>query len=148
MLLDLLDEVLFRHYPHRCIHVLAVLEDENTRNRAYGEAHRSVLIRVDVELRNLDSSVILLGDLLDDRCDHVTRAAPRSPEVYYRYALVLLNFTGKIFIRHYSWICRLHLTLPLIVLGGRTGPRNPVTETGNFLLLSASGTTNREVLKR
>ena len=35
---------------------------------------------------------------------------------------MLLNFTGEIFIRHYSWICRLHLTFPLIALGGRTGP--------------------------
>ena len=59
MLLDLLDEVLCGNYPHHGIDMLAVLEEENARYRAHAEARCGVLIRVDIELRDLDSSLIL-----------------------------------------------------------------------------------------
>src|SRR5713226_4701463 len=81
MLLDLLVERGLRIGPDERVHVTAVPEEKNTRNRANVEAHAGLLVRIDVDLRDLDLPRVLTRQLLEDGGDGVTGAAPGGPKI-------------------------------------------------------------------
>src|SRR6266568_4528484 len=74
------EDPLLRHVADEPLGLLAALEEDHRRDRPDPEASGGDRVRVDVELR--DAHVVLLArDLLEDRCHHAARAAPRGPEV-------------------------------------------------------------------
>src|SRR5580765_252512 len=60
---------------------LAVLEQHQRRNAADAELGRHVAIFVDVHLGDLQATVVVLRDLVEDRRNHLARAAPLGPVV-------------------------------------------------------------------
>src|SRR4051812_32955307 len=60
---------------------LTVLEDDEGGDAHDIEAERQVRVLVDVDLDDADLAVLLVGDLLEDRGDHLARTAPFGPEV-------------------------------------------------------------------
>jgi hypothetical protein len=61
---------------------LAVLEEQEQRNRANIEFHSQVTGFIDVDLSNLRLSLDFTGELVEDWADHFTRATPLRPEVH------------------------------------------------------------------
>src|SRR5215475_14296843 len=60
---------------------LALVEDEERRDAHDVVATRDVRVVVDVELRDLDATGVLLGDVLEHGGDHLAGPAPLGPEV-------------------------------------------------------------------
>src|ERR1700730_4662996 len=59
----------------------AVLEENQRRDAADTELGRCLRVLVDVDLGDLDAIVVLAGDLIEDRGDHLARTTPLGPEV-------------------------------------------------------------------
>jgi len=91
VLLELRRELGLWNRAQHLIDDLAVLEEENQRDRANAEALREALILIYVNLCNLCLAGIFTGELLEDRTDHAARPAPGSPEVHHCEAIVLLD---------------------------------------------------------
>src|SRR5256885_10187448 len=69
-----------RHRPHDLVRHLAVLEEQQGGNAHHAVLLRHVLVRVDVQLADLQLALVLGGELIDERRDGAARAAPGSPE--------------------------------------------------------------------
>src|SRR5690242_6969128 len=67
--------------PDDLADLLAVLEDEEGRDAPDAVLGGCAWIVVRVELAELDLTVVLLSELVDDGSDHATRATPGGPEV-------------------------------------------------------------------
>ena len=67
--------------PTRRFSGCAVLEHEQRRDAHHVEAAGDVGVVVDVELGDRELARLLVGDLLEDRGDHLARPAPLGPEV-------------------------------------------------------------------
>src|ERR1044071_816560 len=74
-------EVRLRHRPDGAIHHLPFLEHDQRRDRGHAELHRDLLVLVDVHLGDDRFSLVVRGELFDDRADDPARSAPRRPEV-------------------------------------------------------------------
>src|ERR1043166_746235 len=81
--------------PDDGVHVLAVLEEEQRRNRAHVEAHRSPLIGVHVHLGHLDPAGVRRRELFQDRRDGAARTAPFGPEIHQHESLALLHLVPE-----------------------------------------------------
>src|SRR5690242_19211171 len=102
MLFELRLDHRLRHRPDDLIHDFPILEKEQHRNRSDIEPRRRFDVRVDVHLRDFDSSLELDGELIEDRRDDATGAAPRGPEIDDSEAVVLLDLLleGRVGDRH------------------------------------------------
>ena len=67
--------------PTRRLAGCAVLENDQGRDAHDVEAAGQVGLLVDVDLGDPDLALLLAGDLLEDRGDHLARPAPLGPEV-------------------------------------------------------------------
>src|SRR6478672_4542911 len=82
VLLELLRQRRLAHEADHLIDELAVLEEENCRNRPDVELRRGLDVHVDIDLGDLGLALILDGQLVQHRRDHAARGAPGGPEVH------------------------------------------------------------------
>ena len=75
-------DLLFRDSADDLLDNLAVFEDEQGRDAADVVATGGVHRFVDVELRDLELARVVVRDFSDGGGEHVTWAAPLSPEIY------------------------------------------------------------------
>src|SRR6185312_7892514 len=113
MLLKLRRQPCLRHGAHDRVHQLAVLEEQNGRNRSHVEPHRSLLICVDVQLRDLRLTDVLDGQLVEHGGDRAARAAPGRPKIDHGQALVLLDLVLERGIRYRQCIRHAALASPV-----------------------------------
>src|SRR5579859_1356141 len=75
-------ELLFRHVADDPLDQLAAAEDPQRRDAhdAVARCDRAVLVHV--QLAHAQLTLVLAGQVLDDRGDHLARSAPRRPEVH------------------------------------------------------------------
>src|SRR5579884_25903 len=97
---DPLLELLLRHVADDPLDQLSAPEDPERR-----DAHDAVpggdgAVLVDVDLRDLEPPLVLLGELLDDRGDHPARTAPRRPEVHQHRGRRLEHLRVERLLRH------------------------------------------------
>src|SRR5471030_715685 len=59
----------------------AVLEQDERGNAAHSKLHRCRLMLVHIDLRDLEAVAVILGHFVEDRSNHLARAAPFRPEV-------------------------------------------------------------------
>jgi hypothetical protein len=89
-----------RHRAYHRVHVLAILEKQNARDRPDVEPHRRLLIGIDVDLGHLRLAVVFRRQLIENRRDHAARSAPRRPEIHHRESLVPLDLDHERRVRH------------------------------------------------
>jgi hypothetical protein len=69
----------------QCAHFLsshcAVLEQDQRGDTAHAKLDRRRLMLVDIDLRDLQTVALVFGNFVQDRGDHLARAAPFRPEV-------------------------------------------------------------------
>ena len=78
---DVVEEGLLGFGADNALHRLAVFEQDQCRDRHDLEATGDIAGLVDVELRDLQSLTLLVGNLFEDRGDHLARPTPFGPEV-------------------------------------------------------------------
>src|SRR5688500_4612609 len=100
------------HGADHLVDELAVLEEQDRRNRPHVEARRRLDVAVDIELRDLRFPRVLGRELVDDRRDHAAGAAPGRPEVNDREPGVLLDLRLEIPIIHCQGTCHPDLHFP------------------------------------
>src|ERR1700735_2201157 len=93
MALDYLNNLLFRHGAHDLIRHQSALKDQQRRYAADvkfpGDAH----VVVDIQLYDLELSLMLACDLFDGRRQHFARPAPVSPEIdHHRLSLAGFDY--------------------------------------------------------
>ena len=89
-------ELLLRNRADNAVHNLAVLDNDHVRD-AHNLEHLSKLrLIVRVDLADLNLALVLLCELLDDRCHHLAGTAPIRIEVNEHRLLRLQNFLLKI----------------------------------------------------
>src|SRR5688572_3352479 len=71
---------------------VAVLEEHQRGDAPYPVLGRRALVLVDVELRDLEAPLVLGGDLVEGRRDHLAGAAPLGPVVHEDRGLGLEHF--------------------------------------------------------
>ena len=74
-------EVLLALQPDNLIHDLAVLEEQQRRDGVDAKLDREVLMVVNVDLADLHLAVVLGSQFVENRRDHLARAAPLGPEI-------------------------------------------------------------------
>src|SRR5262245_51254044 len=72
---------------------LAVLEQDHRRDRGNAVPIRQLALLVDVDLDELDLTIALFGNPVENRRDRMTRSAPLGPEVDEHRSLALQNFS-------------------------------------------------------
>src|SRR5215218_9498890 len=110
MRLDASEELRLREEANDSLYRLAVFEEDQGRNAGHSEALSRARIRVDVELRNLESLALFLGNLLEHRGDHFAGTAPLCPEIYQDGRTRLRHFLLKRRILNRNGLC--HRFLP------------------------------------
>src|SRR5688572_20538576 len=70
------------HGTHDRVHMPAIAEEEDARDRADVEPHGGLLVRVDVELGDAKPAAVLGRELLEHRGDRLAGTAPGRPEVH------------------------------------------------------------------
>lgn len=100
MLLNLPLQESLRNRAHDRVHDLPVLEEQDARNRTDVETRGGLLIRVDIQLADLQLAFILARQLFYDRRDHPAWATPGRPEVDQRKAIMAFDFSRKIAVRY------------------------------------------------
>ena len=91
VLLDFPLEQRLRYRTHHGVHVATTLEKKNAGNGADVVTDRRLLVRVDIELCDLDLALEFGRQLLDHRRHHPTRSAPRGPKIDQRESLLRLD---------------------------------------------------------
>jgi len=96
---------MFGYGSNNLIDNFAVLEDEKRRNAPNAELHRGLLIRVNINLPDLQLSGKLSCKLLHNWRNHLAWSTPFSPKIYEDRGGRFQNFTLKIRICYFN---RLH----------------------------------------
>src|SRR4051812_19090189 len=78
---ELLEELALALGADHALHRLTVLEDDERGDAHDVEPPGDVRVVVDVQLGDLELAGLLVGDLVEDRGDHLARTAPLGPEV-------------------------------------------------------------------
>src|SRR5204862_387236 len=78
---EILKELTLALGPDESLHRLALVEHHQCRDAHHVVAHRRLRVVVDVELDNAQLALVLGGDLLERRRDHLARTAPLGPEI-------------------------------------------------------------------
>src|SRR5262249_33089815 len=92
-------------------HNLAVLEQQQRRDRPHAVLLRDDLVAIDVHLRHLQLAFEVIGDRIDHRCDRLAGAAPYGPEIHERWELRLEDFRLEIGIGELLDVRPGHVTL-------------------------------------
>ncbi len=79
---------------------VAALEQHQGRNAADTKFRRRIGVLIDVQLRHLEAAVILIGDLVQDRCNHLARTAPVGPVIHQHRPVGLDYFLFKGVVGH------------------------------------------------
>src|SRR6185437_1952765 len=91
VLLKLRSQLGLRDRTDHRVDQLAVLEEQNGRDGAHIEPHRGLLIRIDIQLRDLRLPNVLDGQLNKTRSARATRSAPPRPKTKHHQAVVFLD---------------------------------------------------------
>src|SRR2546426_6646161 len=82
---------------------LAALENVKTGDAPDGILRGDPLVLIDVHLRDLDLSLVLLCDFLDDRGDDAARTAPFRPEIHQHRNLRIEHFGFERAVAHLDY---------------------------------------------
>ena len=90
------EQILLARHPGDLVAKLAVLEEQQRRNRPNIVFEGETLVLVDVYLRDFDRVRFFACDLVQQRRDHFARTAPFGPKIDDHWLVVLREFTVKI----------------------------------------------------
>src|SRR6266478_110055 len=93
-------ELRFRERAHPGGLDVAVLEEHQRRDSPDAELGRHALVLVDVDFRDLEAALVLLGDLVQDRRDRLAGAAPFRPVIHQHRGLGLEDLGIKAIVGH------------------------------------------------
>jgi len=103
------------HGPHLLCGDGAATEKQEGRNAADVELRGRLRVLVDIELDHAQAALVLAGDLVEQRSDHLARTTPFGPEIE-QYGLLGSDDIGL-----EIGICRMydlvtHVSLPLVLV--------------------------------
>ena len=100
---DLADQALFGHEADNALDWLAALEHDKGRYAHHAIGHRRAGALIHIEFGDLELAVVLGGDLVEHRSDHLAGAAPLRPEIGDDDIFTVENLVLKILIGYGKW---------------------------------------------